>query len=80
MDLTKLRNNQIQLIEYMKKGGYCTSYINDVQNMINRLLENEKNVVSYLDYYNNFLEEKSKNMKYVLNLIRNLYAKKSFYT
>ena len=50
MNLTKLREKQIQLIEHMKKGGYSETYISKVNNEINRLLINEKKYENYLEF------------------------------
>ena len=58
MDLTKLRNNQIQLIEHMKKGGYSETYISKVNNEINKLLVHGKKYENYLEYYEKFIKPK----------------------
>ena len=51
MNLTKLRSNQIQLIEFMKKGGYSDCYIRKTEYEIEQLLEFGKDYKDYLEYY-----------------------------
>ena len=55
MNLTKLRNNQMQLIEHMEKGGYSKVYIKKVKIELKRLLQNGICYDDYIDYYNNFI-------------------------
>ena len=64
MNLTKLRNNQVQLIEFMEKGGYSTSYIRSLKYELNKLLKYGESYENYLDYYENFIKKISqKNLK-----------------
>lgn len=71
MDLTKLRNNQIQLIEYMKKGGYSDAYIDKIRNELKRLLVFGEQYENYFDYYNNFIKPKTniKNQTHKINYL-----------
>ncbi len=55
MDLTRLRNNQVQLIKFMERGGYSKSYIEDVEYEINELLRHGDNYNSYLEYYQEYI-------------------------
>ena len=55
MNLTKLRENQIQLIEHMEKGGYSKTYIDKIKKEINILLNYGKQYESYFDYYEKFI-------------------------
>lgn len=83
MYLTKLRNNQIQLIKFMEKGGYSKSYINQVKTELNRLFKYGNSYKSYQDYYQNLTQINIKNKelkskkKSILTLIMNydLYDK-----
>ena len=83
MDLTKLRNNQIQLIKFMEKGGYSEKYICSVKKELKRLLQYGDSYDNYFDYYNNIIVKLSKNKnqlqseKSLLTLIMNydLYNK-----
>ena len=64
MDLTKLRNNQIQLFEFMEKGGYSKDYIRNLKYELRKLLKYGESYESYLDYYENFLKQISeKNLR-----------------
>lgn len=58
MNLTKLRENQIQLIEHMEKGGYSKTYIDKIKREINILLNYGKQYESYFDYYEKFIKPK----------------------
>lgn len=58
MNLTKLRNNQIQLLNYMEKGGYSETYISKIRNEIKRLLVFGEQYDNYFDYYNIFIKPK----------------------
>ncbi len=63
MDLTKLRNNQIQLIKFMEKGGYSERYICYIKKELKRLLQYSDSYDNYFDYYNNIIMKSSKNKK-----------------
>ncbi len=63
MNLTKLKNNQIQLIEFMRKRGYSKHYIKQVRIEIDRIIMHGENYGNYYDYYNNFICNKF-NKKY----------------
>ena len=71
MYLTKLRNNQIQLLNYMEKGGYSETYISKIRNEIKRLLVFGEQYEDYFDYYNNFIKPKTsiKNQKHKINFL-----------
>lgn len=76
MNLTKLKNNQIQLIEYMEKGGYSKDYIRYLRYELNKLLKYGNSYESYLDYYSNFIKPNTsvtslKNKKIYLTIIMN---------
>lgn len=76
MNLTKLRDNQIQLIEFMEKGGYADSYITKIKNEINRLLKYGEKFDSYQEYYENFICSKislknARHKKNILTIIMN---------
>ena len=83
MNLTKLRSNQIQLIEFMKKGGYSDYYIRKTEYEIEQLLEFGKDFKDYLEYYQKYICHKTSNIttqkekKVILTLIMNfdLYGK-----
>lgn len=47
MNLTKLRDNQVQLVEYMKKGGYSDTYIDKIRNELKRLVLYKQNIFKY---------------------------------
>ena len=49
MELTKLRNEQIQLFKFMEKGGYSERYICAVKKELKRLLQ-------YGDSYDNYFD------------------------
>ena len=63
MNLTKLRNNQIQLIKFMEKGGYSERYICSVKKELKRLLQYSDSYENYVDYYNNVIMKLSKDKK-----------------
>lgn len=71
MDLTKLSNNQIQLIKFMEEGGYSESYINKIKNEIKRLLKYGEQYKDYLDYYDKFIKPKInvKNQRHYINYL-----------
>ena len=76
MDLTKLRNNQIQLIEYMKKGGYSKDYVRNLRYELNKLFNFGSMYETYLDYYNDFIKPNTsesclKNKRIYLTIIMN---------
>ena len=74
MDLTKLRSNQIQLIEFMKEGGYAKGYIDKVKAEINKLLKYGEQHSSYFDYYEKYIKNHYSNRRiklYILTLIMN---------
>lgn len=57
MNLTKLRNEQVQLIEYLKEGGYSDDYISVIKCEIKSLLQHGENYDSYLDYFENYIKK-----------------------
>ena len=83
MELTKLRNEQIQLFKFMEKGGYSERYICAVKKELKRLLQYGDSYDNYFDYYNNVVIKSARNnldlqkMKSLLTLIMNfdLYNK-----
>ena len=56
MNLKRLRCNQIQLIEYMEKGGYSKKYIAKIKSDIKKILVYGEKYKNYMDYYQNFIE------------------------
>ena len=71
MNLTKLRNNQMQLINFMKEGGYSNFYIDKIKNEINRILKFGTEHASYYEYYEKFIIPKTslKNQRHKKNFL-----------
>ena len=57
MDITNLKNNGKKLVIHMKSNNYSKTYIDKLQNELNRLIKYGSNYDSYLDYYKNYIRK-----------------------